>query len=141
MARVIGVGGIFLKSPNARRLRRWYSRCLGLAMESPSGVAFMPKAMPKGAVTVLSVFSKSTRYFSPSKARFMINLIVDDLEGVLEQVVKGGGRVVGRIKDYPYGRFGWFLDPDQNKVELWQPPAAKVPGRTSRRKASRRTTG
>jgi predicted enzyme related to lactoylglutathione lyase len=123
MAKVLGVGGVFFLSRDPRRLRKWYSRCLGIGMESSSGVVFMPKDMPQGALTVLSVFPKSTRYLKPSKAPFMINLVVDDLEKVLEQVAQGGGKPVGKIKTYPYGRFGWFLDPDDNKVELWEPTA------------------
>jgi predicted enzyme related to lactoylglutathione lyase len=61
----------------------------------------------------------------------MVNFVVDDVAGALAQVVAAGSKVVGRVRDYPYGRFGWFLDPDGNKVELWQPPQAR---RTSSRK-------
>jgi predicted enzyme related to lactoylglutathione lyase len=76
--------------------------------------------MPKQSGTVWSVFSAGTRYFRPSASPFMINFLVDDVEAALDQVVAAGGKAVGKVRDYPYGRFGWFLDPDGNKVELWQ---------------------
>jgi predicted enzyme related to lactoylglutathione lyase len=131
MARVQGVGGVFFKSPEPARLRAWYAKWLGIPAEGP-GASFAPAAMPPGGFVVWSPFSADTTYFAPSPARFMINLIVDDLDGALAQVRAGGGEIVGAIEDYDYGRFGWFLDPDGNKVELWQPrqtgggPAAEV---------------
>jgi predicted enzyme related to lactoylglutathione lyase len=81
--------------------------------------------MPAGGFTVWSVFPRQTDYFSPSRRAFMVNFVVDDLDGALAQVRRGRGRVVGEVQEYPYGRFGWFLDPDGNKVELWQPSAQR----------------
>jgi catechol 2,3-dioxygenase-like lactoylglutathione lyase family enzyme len=93
-------------------------------------------------VTVSSVFPSSTRYLRPSRSRFMINLVVDDVGEALGQVELAGGTIVGKPKGSAYGRFGWFLDPDGNKVELWQPPPDVRPGRGSprRKQARRRTT-
>ena len=68
-----------------------------------------------------SPFKQTTGYFAPSRREFMFNLVVDDLEGALKQVGDGGATIVGDIQSFDYGRFGWFLDPDGNKVELWQP--------------------
>jgi predicted enzyme related to lactoylglutathione lyase len=79
--------------------------------------------MPPGGCTVFSPFDADTKYFAPSKASFMFNLIVDDLDGALRQVRLGGGRQIGEIQALAYGRFGWFLDPEGNKVELWEPAA------------------
>jgi predicted enzyme related to lactoylglutathione lyase len=123
VAKALGIGGIFFKSPDAARLRDWYARWLGIPADE-YGAAFMPAAMPAEARTVWSPFAADTTYFAPSSSPFMINFVVDDLDGALAQVREGGAQVVGS-EDYDYGRFGWFVDPDGHKVELWQPkPAA-----------------
>ena len=133
MAKALGVGGIFLKSRSPRKLARWYSRCLGLSLAGPTMAMFKPSGMPKASYTVWSVFSASSRYFKPSASQHMVNFVVDNVEGVLAKVVAEGGKAVGRIQDTPYGRFGWFVDPDGNKVELWQLAPVKRRGSTKRR--------
>jgi len=120
MAKALGVGGVFFKSPDPARLRAWYGQWLGIPADE-HGAMFAPAAMPVDAVTVWSPFAATTDYFAPSQSSFMINFVVDDLDGVLAQVREGGAQVVG-AENYDYGRFGWFVDPDGNKVELWQPP-------------------
>lgn len=120
MAKVLGVGGIFFKSPDPAALLDFYQRALGLA-GADGCVCFAPGEMPAKSYTVFSPFQASTDYFQPSSAAFMINLVVDDVDAALAQVKAAGGEPVGGIEDYDYGRFGWFLDPDGNKVELWQP--------------------
>ena len=125
MAKVLGVGGIFFKSPDPQRLYQWYSQWLSLNVESEAGVSFVsfhPRTMPGNGYTVWSAFGSTTTYFSPSDKEFMFNLVVDNLEGALSQVKAGGAQVVGDIEKSDYGQFGWFMDPDGNKVELWQPP-------------------
>ncbi len=125
MAKVLGVGGIFFKSPDPQRLYQWYSRWLGLPVQTEAGmtfVAFLPHSMPRNGYTVWSAFEAKTTYFSPSDNEFMFNLVVDDLEEALRQVRAGGAQVVGEVEKSEYGQFGWFMDPDGNKVELWQPP-------------------
>jgi predicted enzyme related to lactoylglutathione lyase len=124
MAKLLGLGGLFFKSPDPEALRAWYVRWLGLTADE-HGVMFEPAAMPAGACTVWSPFAQSTKYFDPSGDAFMFNLIVDDLDGALDQVKAGGAKVIGNVEEYDYGRFGWFIDPDGHKVELWQPPAAR----------------
>lgn len=123
MAMVRGVGGVFFKSPDPAKLRAWYARWLGIPADE-HGAMFPPDMMPPGGLTVWSPFSADTTYFAPSSAGFMINPVVDDVAAALDQVRAGGAEVVGKIEDYDYGRFGWFVDPDGNKVELWQPPPA-----------------
>ena len=120
MAKVLGVGGVFFKSPDPKRLYEWYARWLGMTFEE-WGLAFMPKEYPANSQTVWSAFDASTKYFDPSKKGFMFNLIVDNLEGALKQVKEGGAEVIGDIEKMEYGSFGWFMDPDGNKVELWEP--------------------
>jgi predicted enzyme related to lactoylglutathione lyase len=120
MARALGVGGIFFKSPDPKALAAWYQRWLGVDVEHGS-VMFKPAAMPAAGATIWSPFAASTKYFEPATREFMINLVVDDLDGALAQVKEGGATIVGDVQEEDYGRFGWFLDPDRNKVELWQP--------------------
>jgi predicted enzyme related to lactoylglutathione lyase len=123
MARVLGVGGVFFKSPDPNKLYEWYHRWLGTSAEYQHGLTFVPSAMPSGGLTVFSAFSADTSYFAPSGKEFMFNLIVDDVAAALAQVKQGGAQIVGEIERYDYGDFGWFMDPDGNKVELWQPQA------------------
>ncbi len=120
MAKVLGVGGIFFKSPNPKRLYDWYAKWLGMEFED-WGTAYFPKTMPANGQTVWSAFPAETNYFAPSTNSFMFNLIVDNLEEVLKQVENGGAEIVGNIEKLEYGLFGWFIDPDGNKVELWEP--------------------
>jgi predicted enzyme related to lactoylglutathione lyase len=128
MAKVLGLGGIFFKARDPRALMAWYQAHLGMPTESADYANLFPGTMPAGGCTVFSPFEADTRYFAPSTSSFMVNLIVDDLDGALRQVRLGGGRQVGEIKNFEYGRFGWFLDPENNKVELWEPfaPAPTV---------------
>ena len=121
MAKVLGVGGVFFKSPDPAKLYEWYERWLGFKADPQSGIGFQPEQMPKNSVTVWSAFKSSTAYFAPSAKDFMFNLVVDDLSEALAQVREGGAQIVGEIEEYEYGKFGWFMDPDGNKVELWQP--------------------
>ena len=127
MAKVLGVGGVFFTSPDPQRLYAWYARWLGVDVSAQPGVLFLPGAMPEGGGTVWSIFPETTDYFAPSKRPFMFNLVVDDLEGALRQVREGGAEVVDTIERFDYGSFGWFLDPDGNKVELWQPATGSHP--------------
>ena len=122
MAKALGVGGVFFKSKDPEKLGEWYAEWLGVPVESPYGATFKPADMPPGAITNWTPFKASTEYFAPSEKPFMFNLVVDDLEGALAQVQEGGAKIAGEIEEFEYGRFGWFIDPEGNKVELWQPP-------------------
>ncbi len=125
MAKVLGIGGIFFKSPDPEKLCQWYAQWLGLSIETESDMSFVPfrpDSMPKNGYTVWSAFSASTCYFAPSDKEFMFNLVVDNLDEALKQVTAGSAEKVGDVEKSEYGRFGWFIDPDGNKVELWQPP-------------------
>ncbi len=125
MAKVLGVGGIFFKSPNPKALMEWYAKWLRVEPGWDTGAVFQPTQMPAGGYTVWSPFEKATTYFEPSKQDFMFNLIVDDLDEMLAQIRTSGATVIEKIEASDYGRFGWFIDPDGNKVELWMPPSAK----------------
>jgi predicted enzyme related to lactoylglutathione lyase len=124
--RVLGVGGVFFRSPDPAKLAAWYQQALGIAVESwgdTQGTSFSPAEMPPNAFTVWSVFSENTEYFGPSGQGFMINLVVDDLDAALKRVALAGGEVLPNREDADFGHFGWFVDPDGNRVELWEPPA------------------
>lgn len=122
MARVLGIGGIFFKAQDPEALGAWYQRWLGVPVQPPYGASFEPDGLPESSFMVWAPFADDTRYFAPSTKPFMFNLMVDDLEGALEQVLEGGAAVEDRIQEEEYGRFGWFVDPEGNKVELWEPP-------------------
>jgi predicted enzyme related to lactoylglutathione lyase len=120
MAKVLGVGGIFFKSQNPKNLYEWYTKWLGMEFQD-WGTAYFPGNMPANSQTVWSAFDAQTDYFAPSANPFMFNLIVDNVQEALQQVKAGGAEVVGEIQKFDYGSFGWFVDPDGNKVELWEP--------------------
>jgi ketosteroid isomerase-like protein len=121
MAKVLGLGGIFFKSGDPVKLGEWYQKWLGMPYNAAQHSASLPIVeLPPGAKTAWAPFGEHTTYFEPSHQPYMFNLIVDNLDQVLAQVQQGGGTLVGKPEDYPYGKFGWFVDPDGNKVELWE---------------------
>ena len=97
MAKVLGLGGLFFKSPDPEKLLAWYSQWLGIG-DGKNSVEFRPQSMPANGFTVWSPFPANTDYFAPSDHHFMFNLIVDDLDGALGQVHTGGGQVIGAIE-------------------------------------------
>ena len=123
--KAIGVGGVFFRSADPKRIGDWYREHLGLAIESwgdTQGTSFNPSNMPQNSFTVWSAFSENTEYFGKTGQSFMINLVVDDLDAALANVAAGGAEVVPEKEEHDFGRFGWFVDPDGNRVELWEPP-------------------
>lgn len=124
MKRVTGIGGIFFKAKDAVALRDWYREHLGIAAEGDGGYIFEWREAEdpeKLAQTVWSVFRRDTEYFAPSNAPFMINYRVENLDEVLQQLRAEGVLVDDRVEDYDYGRFGWVMDPEGNRIELWEP--------------------
>ncbi len=125
MERVTGIGGIFFKSRDPRALAEFYRDKLGVEPKFEHGAVFRwgeaggPE--PQGS-TVWSVFSGESNYFAPSAAPFMINYRVRDLDAMLAQLRAAGVEVDPKVEDSEFGRFGWCMDPDGNRVELWQPP-------------------
>lgn len=124
MARVISVGGVFFKSEDPDHLYQWYVAHLGVIKNEGPGVSFMTADQPQEGYLVWGAFSSETQYFDPATKQYMFNLIVDDLDGALTQVRAGGAEIVGDIETCENGRFGWFMDPEGNKVELWEPRLA-----------------
>ena len=123
MAQVKGIGGVFFKAKDPAKLRAWYQEYLGIIPETEGHVAFWWKQVdnPEDQMTVWSPFPQDTAYFEPTNAPFMINYIVDDLDGLLADLRAKGVSVDDKIEEYDYGRFGWATDPEGNRFELWQP--------------------
>ena len=122
---VLGLGGLFFKSPDPARLREWYGRVLGLRFNNWGGIVFDPAALPANGAVVFTPFAADTDYFAPSAQPFMFNLIVDDLDAALARAAAAGASVLDGRASGEQGDFGWVVDCDGNKVELWQPPAGR----------------
>ena len=126
MERVTGVGGIFFKSRDPKALCAWYARHLGIDVEDWGGAVFKwaTSENPAGVgTTTWSPFEQDTSYFAPSGASFMVNYRVEDLHGLLAALRAEGCQVEQSVEESEYGKFGWVIDPEGNKVELWQPPS------------------
>ena len=119
--RVTGIGGVFFKSENPTETKNWYKNHLGLNTDDYGCTFWWKDTEGNDATTQWSPFKKDTTYFEPSKKDFMMNFRVHDLKALLEILKEEGVTVVGKIEEYDYGKFGWILDPDGNKVELWEP--------------------
>ena len=117
MARVTGLGGIFYKVADPEKTRAWYQETLGIGGEW--GAMFPFKNDDPEGFTLYSPFKTDTDYFAPSEQRFMVNLRVDDLNGMIADLEGKGIEILGR-QDEDYGLFAWIIDPDGVKVELWQ---------------------
>ena len=124
MKRVTGLGGIFFKTADPKKIKEWYGKHLGLPVDD-YGASFKwidpdnKEAAP--AQTAWSPFKDDTTYFAPSKKEFMFNYRVENLVELLKVLKEEGVEIVGEMQEYPYGKFGWIMDPDGNKVELWEP--------------------
>ena len=126
--RITGVGGVFFKAKDPKALAAWYRDVLGLPLESWGGAALRYDAPKHPPALIWSAFTASTDYFAPSTGEYMINYAVDDMEAFLTRLRAKGVAVLKRVDDDANGRFAWILDPEGNKIELWEP---KAPEKTS----------
>lgn len=117
MAKVTGLGGVFYKVEDVERSKRWYKEMLGIGGEW--GIMFQFDDVP-GGYSLMSPFAADSDYFGPSGQPFMLNLRVDDLDGLIADLEAKGVEILGR-QDDPYGRFAWILDCDGVKLELFEP--------------------
>lgn len=127
MAKITGLGGVFIKAKDPKALAAWYQEKLGIGFNGGTYVDF--KFMDEsGKLTpgsnVFSFFKQDSDYFAPSEKNVMLNLRVEDLKGLLAQLQQAGVQVVGDMLDEDYGKFGWIMDPEGNKIELWEPPVS-----------------
>lgn len=124
MARVTGVGGVFLKSKDHKALAKWYADHLGVKLNDWGGASFeWTDEVPKGTgATAWSTFAESAEYFGDSGQRVMINYRVDDLDALLAQL-EAAGVWIDPKRDDSFGKFAWIKDLDGNRVELWEPAA------------------
>jgi predicted enzyme related to lactoylglutathione lyase len=125
MKRVTGIGGIFFTANDAPALQAWYQRHLGIDVQGWGGTAFTwtdDDGTPRAGSTIWSIGPANGDHFAPSTAPFMVNYRVEDLYALVEVLRDEGCNVLDNIDDSEYGKFAWVIDPEGNKVELWQPP-------------------
>lgn len=120
MKRVTGLGGIFFKSEDPKQLNTWYQKYLGVEGLFKWNDLDKPEAK-EPAQTIWSPFKKDTTYFSPSEKPFMFNYRVENLVELIKVLKEENVEIVGEIQEFPYGKFGWIMDPEGNKIELWEP--------------------
>jgi len=131
MKRVTGIGGVFFKAKDPAKLKEWYDKHLdvGPKRDGPWGGEDSATLLlwrdfdnkEQVCTTVFEPFPDDTTYFEPSTKPFMFNFRVADLKGLLDQLRKEGVQVEDKIEELPYGRFGWIIDPEGNRIELWEP--------------------
>ncbi|ESU23712.1 glyoxalase [Flavobacterium enshiense DK69] len=119
--RVTGLGGFFFKCDDPNATKDWYKNHLGIPVDQYGWTFWWKDGEGKDCSTQWSPFPTETKYFEPSKKQFMMNFRVDNLEELLRVLKEEGVTVVGDMETYDYGKFGWILDPEGNKIELWEP--------------------
>lgn len=125
MRRVTGIGGIFFHAKDPATMHAWYRKHLGIDVQSWGGAAFQwtdASGAPAGGTTIWSVGPADGEHFAPSRSPFMVNYRVDDLHALVAALKAEGCDVLPKIEESEYGKFAWVMDPEGNKVELWQPP-------------------
>lgn len=128
MGKITGLGGIFIKAKDPKTLAEWYEQYLGINFNGNSYIdmPFIDAAgKPSAGYNVFSFFPLNTTYFAPSEKQVMINLRVEDLDGLLENLIKKGVELTGDPLNEEYGKFALVIDPEGNKIELWEPPSSQ----------------
>ena len=119
--RVTGVGGVMFKAKDNKSLTAWYRDVLGVPVQSWGGAAFDMDDANRPPAVAWNAFAESTDHFMPSTSAYMINYVVDDMDALIKRVKSTGVAVLKQEDQDTYGRFAWILDPEGNKVELWEP--------------------
>jgi predicted enzyme related to lactoylglutathione lyase len=128
MKRVTGIGGIFFKARDPVALRSWYHQHLGIDVLEWGGAAFTwadAQGNPTAGTTIWSIGDAAGDHYAPSTASFMVNYRVADLHALVAALKAEGCNVLEKIDESEYGKFAWVMDPEGNKVELWEPPAGQ----------------
>jgi predicted enzyme related to lactoylglutathione lyase len=123
MARVTGIGGVFIRAQDPKALAAWYAQHLGIQLNDWGGAQFLwaDEVPPTTGSTAWSVFPADTKYFGSGPQPYMVNYRVDDLDALLVQLEAAGVSIDPKRENASYGRFAWITDPEGNRVELWQP--------------------
>ncbi|WP_435314418.1 VOC family protein [Cellulophaga fucicola] len=121
MKRVTGLGGFFFKTEDPDKIKQWYKDRLGLDTDQYGCTFWWKDKEGNDCSTQWSPMKNDTTYFEPSKSSFMMNFRVENLVELLEVLKAEDVTIVGEIEEYSYGKFGWILDPEGNKLELWEP--------------------
>lgn len=121
MKRVTGIGGVFFKAKDPNALQAWYQKHLGLPVTPDGYIVFEWGGESTQGHTAWSAFPEDTKYYAPSTKPFMINYRVENLDALLAVLKEEGVEIVGEPESYEYGKFGWIMDPEGNKIELWEP--------------------
>jgi len=119
--RILGIGGVFFKSPQHKQLSAWYRDTMGIPSDQYGFKWRSAEDPSKEHLTAWSIFAATSDYMAPSQAPFMFNYIVDNMDAFLEKLSAAGVRIDPKRQDEDYGRFAWVFDPDGNKIELWEP--------------------
>lgn len=125
MKRVLGLGGPFIKANDPKGLAAWYEKHLGISFNGTTYTDWQfvnADGSKKTGYNVFSFFKKDSNYFDPSEKQVMVNFIVKDLFGLIDLLRKDGVTIAGEPIDEEFGKFGWIIDPEGNKIELWEPP-------------------
>lgn len=126
MKRVTGIGGIFFSAKDPAALQAWYRDRLGIDVQSWGGAAFeWAEGNALKGTTAWSIGANDGKHFAPSTSSFMVNYRVENLTALLQALRDEGCDVLEKMDDSEYGKFGWVMDPEGNKVELWEPPAGQ----------------
>lgn len=119
--KVTGIGGVFFKTEDPKATRAWYQKHLGLPVNEWGCTFWWKDNEGNKASTQWSPFAKDTNYFDPSAKDFMFNYRVENLVELLAELKEQGVTVIDKVEEYEYGKFGWIVDLDGNKIELWEP--------------------
>ena len=129
MKRVTGLGGLFFKAKDPVAMYGWYEKHLGISFSADgTGATFHWREADdpeKTGLTAWSIFPQDTTYFNPSSASFMMNFRVENLDTLLKTLKEEGVAVDPKVEEYEYGKFAWIMDPEGNRIELWEPPHQK----------------
>jgi predicted enzyme related to lactoylglutathione lyase len=129
MEKVTGIGGVFIKAKDPKKLTEWYQKHLGINFDGNTYISFKWENLNQPDVpgnTVFSFFKQDSAYFEPSESSFMINFRVKNLDELLGLLKAEGIAIIGESMAEEYGKFGWIMDPEGNKIELWEPYSEKL---------------
>jgi predicted enzyme related to lactoylglutathione lyase len=126
MKRVTGLGGVFFKAADPKAIYAWYEKHLGIVPEADGSSAIFhwrdAEKPEQKAMTVWSAFPRDTKYFGPGPQTLMMNYLVEDLDALLEALKDEGVTIDPKRENHEYGKFAWIIDPEGNRIELWEPP-------------------